>query len=78
MLERSGHLFDALILNVKMFRWERALDIALKNRKWLEIAIGYRQRYLQQMGKKETDARYLKHQSEARHRHLLVKVWGSG
>ena len=52
------------MLNVKMFRWERALDIALKNKKWLEIAIGYRQRYLQQMGKKETDQRYLKHQSE--------------
>ncbi|EGT54704.1 CBN-CHE-2 protein [Caenorhabditis brenneri] len=64
MLERNGHAFRALMMNVQMFKWKRALEIALKNKEWLEIVMGYREKYLKNCGQKETDPQFLKHMSE--------------
>ncbi|KAF8384242.1 che-2 [Pristionchus pacificus] len=64
MLEKAGHPFRALMLNITSFKWDRALDIALKNRDLLEIVIGYRQKYLQEMGRQETNEKFLKYQSQ--------------
>ncbi|KAF1745710.1 hypothetical protein GCK72_022157 [Caenorhabditis remanei] len=64
MLERNGHGFRSLMLNIQMFKWKRALELATKNKQWLEIVMGYRERYLKNCGQKETDPQFLKHQAE--------------
>ncbi|GMR32599.1 hypothetical protein PMAYCL1PPCAC_02794 [Pristionchus mayeri] len=64
MLEKAGHPFRALMLSITTFKWDRALDIALKNRDLLEIVFGYRQKYLQEMGRQETNEKFLKYQSQ--------------
>uniref|UniRef100_A0A1I7XJL4 Transposase n=1 Tax=Heterorhabditis bacteriophora TaxID=37862 RepID=A0A1I7XJL4_HETBA len=47
-----------------MFRWSRALELAVKHKTHIETVIGYRQKYLDQIGKKETDPKFLKHMGE--------------
>ncbi|CAI2355604.1 unnamed protein product [Caenorhabditis sp. 36 PRJEB53466] len=64
LLERNGQSFRSLMLNVQMFKWKRALELAVKNKQWLEIVIGYREKYLKNCGLKETDPQFLKHRSE--------------
>ncbi|CAB3409258.1 unnamed protein product [Caenorhabditis bovis] len=63
-LERNGHPFRALMINIQMFRWKRALEIALKSKDFLEVVMGYRAKYLQNIGKKESDPMFLKHMAE--------------
>ena len=38
-------------MNIKLFKWERALDIALANRKHIDTVVGYRKRHLEKLGK---------------------------
>lgn len=79
LLERSGLSFRSLMLNIQMFKWKRqfiircfffnlntfrALELGLKNKQWLEIVMGYREKYLKNCGQKETDPLFLKHMSE--------------
>ncbi|CAI4226047.1 unnamed protein product [Auanema sp. JU1783] len=64
LLEKTGNIFQSIMLNVKMFRWDRAIDMAIAHRKYLEIVMGYRQRYLKEMKRNETDPKYLKYSSE--------------
>ncbi|PAV78488.1 hypothetical protein WR25_09547 isoform B [Diploscapter pachys] len=70
ILEKSGRIFQSIMLNVKLFRWSRALELAIKNKRYLEIVIGYRQKYLEQFNLKETDPKFLKYQAE-----MLTKTW---
>uniref|UniRef100_A0A8R1TQ96 Intraflagellar transport protein 80 homolog n=1 Tax=Onchocerca volvulus TaxID=6282 RepID=A0A8R1TQ96_ONCVO len=64
MLVQNGHFFRAIMLNISLFRWQRALELAIKYKMHLETVIGYRQKYLQETGRKETDQNFLRHQSE--------------
>uniref|UniRef100_A0A1I7UPT7 Clathrin heavy chain n=1 Tax=Caenorhabditis tropicalis TaxID=1561998 RepID=A0A1I7UPT7_9PELO len=64
LLERNGHSFRALMLNIQMFKWKRALEIGFKNKQWLVIVMGYREKYLKNCGQKESDPMFLKHMSE--------------
>jgi intraflagellar transport protein 80 len=40
-------------MNVKLYRWERALDIAVSNKTHVDTVIAYRQRFLDQYKKEE-------------------------
>ncbi len=40
-------------MNIKLYRWERALDIAVNNKTHVDTVIAYRQRFLQQYSKEE-------------------------
>uniref|UniRef100_A0A1I8EJ94 WD_REPEATS_REGION domain-containing protein n=1 Tax=Wuchereria bancrofti TaxID=6293 RepID=A0A1I8EJ94_WUCBA len=64
MLVQNGHIFRAIMLNISLFRWQRALELAIKYKMHLETVIGYRQKYLQEIGRKEIDQNFLKYQSE--------------
>ncbi|TKR81001.1 hypothetical protein L596_014953 [Steinernema carpocapsae] len=63
-LTRSGDSFRAIMTAISIFQWDRALDLALKEKSFLDIVIGYRQRYLKEMGLKETDKRFIAHISD--------------
>jgi len=45
-------------MNIKLFWWERALDIALKHKTHLDTVIGFRKQYLEQMGKDEDNDKF--------------------
>ena len=50
----SARLFyRAIKMNIKLYRWERALDIAINNKTHVDTVIAYRNRFLQQYGKEE-------------------------
>jgi intraflagellar transport protein 80 len=40
-------------MNIKLYRWERALDIAVNNKTHVDTVIAYRTRFLQQYSKEE-------------------------
>lgn len=42
------------------------MELALKHNEYLEIVMGYRQRYLDKLGRKETEKVFLSHQGEVR------------
>ncbi len=45
--------YRAIKLNIKLHRWEKALDLAVKNKTHVDTVIAYRQRFLQQYSKEE-------------------------
>ena len=56
----QGKLFyRAIKMNIKLFKWERALEIAVHNKTHVDTVLAYRQRYLQQQGKKESNEKFL-------------------
>uniref|UniRef100_A0A915Q7B6 Intraflagellar transport protein 80 homolog n=1 Tax=Setaria digitata TaxID=48799 RepID=A0A915Q7B6_9BILA len=64
LLVQNGYFFRAIMLNISLFRWDRALELAIKHKMHLETVIGYRQKYLEETGRKETDRNFLQYQSE--------------
>ena len=40
-------------MNIKLFRWERALDIAVQHKTHVDTVVVYRQRFLTQYQKEE-------------------------
>jgi intraflagellar transport protein 80 len=54
-------VYRAVKMNIRYFRWARALDIALKFRTHVDTVLGYRQRFLDQFGKQETDPRFIQY-----------------
>lgn len=41
-----------------MYKWERALEIAVNNKTHVDTVIAYRKRFLEQYGKDETNERF--------------------
>ncbi|ETN75681.1 hypothetical protein NECAME_12181 [Necator americanus] len=64
LLEKGGSVYQAIMLNVIMLRWSRALDLAIKYKSFLEIVMGFRQRYLEKLGREETDEKFLRHKGD--------------
>lgn len=55
----SAKLFyRAIKLNIKMYKWDRALEIAVNNKTHVDTVIAYRKRFLEQYGKEETNDRF--------------------
>ena len=64
ILLQSKLYYRAIKLNVKLFRWEKALDIAIQNRTHVDTVIAYRQRYLAQYSKEEDNAKFKQYMNE--------------
>merc|ERR1712166_1654469 len=47
--------YRAIKLNIKLYRWDRALQIAVENKTHVDTVIAYRQRFLQQYNREETN-----------------------
>ena len=55
----SARLFyRAIKLNIKMYKWEKALEIAITQKTHVDTVIGYRKRFLEQYHKEETIPRF--------------------
>lgn len=53
--------YRAIKMNIKLYKWERALQIAVENRTHLDTVIAYRMRYLQQMKREETNQKFIEY-----------------
>ena len=51
-------IYRAIKIYVRLFRFEEALDIALKCNKYIDIVLWYRMKYLQNYQKAETSSRF--------------------
>lgn len=51
---------------MRLFRWSRALDLAVKHKTHVDTVLGYRGKYLARVGKKETDKRFMQLASQVR------------
>jgi intraflagellar transport protein 80 len=60
MLQANPSLaMQAIRLNVELFRWSRALELALKHRYLVEAVLAHRQQYLDEFGQNEHDPKFL-------------------
>ena len=55
--------YRAIMANIRLFRWERALEIAVKFKSHVDTVIGYRKKYLEQFNKDEKSQRFLQYSS---------------
>lgn len=53
--------YRAIKLNIKLYKWDRALSIAVENRTHVDTVVAYRQRYLAQQSLTETDEKFLQY-----------------
>lgn len=53
ILTQARLYYRAIKLNIKLYRWERALDIAISNKTHVDTVIAYRKRFLSQYAKEE-------------------------
>ncbi|CAM9723969.1 unnamed protein product, partial [Sphacelaria rigidula] len=49
---------------MRIFRWSRALELAVQHKTHVDTVLGYREKYLKRAGKEETDKRFLQYASE--------------
>lgn len=53
ILLQAKLFYRAIKLNIKLYRWNKALDLALTHKTHVETVVGYRQRYLEKINKEE-------------------------
>lgn len=59
LLQASPPLvYRAIKTNIRLFRWERALEIAIKFKSHVDTVLGYRHRYLDNFNRKEDNQRF--------------------
>jgi len=51
-------LYRAIKMNIKLFRWERALELAVKHKSHIDTVLAYRAKYLERFEKQESDPRF--------------------
>ncbi|XP_074403618.1 intraflagellar transport protein 80 homolog isoform X2 [Zonotrichia albicollis] len=61
LLLQAGLLYQAIQININLYNWERALELAVKHRTHVDTVLAYRQKFLQDFGKKETNQRFLQY-----------------
>lgn len=61
ILLQGGLTYRAIKLNIRLFRWERALDLALKYKTHVDTVLAFRNKYLSEWGKPETNQKFLKY-----------------
>ena len=58
-LMQAGLFYRAIMVNVRVYRWEQALKLALKHQTHVATVLWERRRFLARMQKEETDATFL-------------------
>ena len=51
-------VYRAIKMNIRLFRWARALDLAVKHKTHVDTVLAYREQFLDSYGMKETDERF--------------------
>ena len=56
--------YRAIKMNITLYRWNRALDLAIKFKTHIDTVLGYRQNYLHEFNKKENLSKFLQYNSQ--------------
>uniref|UniRef100_A0A8D0B0J4 Intraflagellar transport protein 80 homolog n=1 Tax=Salvator merianae TaxID=96440 RepID=A0A8D0B0J4_SALMN len=60
-LLQAGLVYQAIQVNINLYNWERALELAVKHKTHVDTVLAYRQKFLDDFGKKETNQRFLQY-----------------
>ena len=58
ILLQAGLFYRAIKVNIRLFNWERALELAKRNGVHIDTVCAHRQKYLQTFGKQETSKNF--------------------
>ena len=64
ILLQARLFYRAIKMNIKMFKWDRALEIAVQNKTHVDTVIAYRQRYLEKCGRPEDNQKFLQYSQD--------------
>ena len=51
-------VYRAVMLNIRLYRWDRALEVATKFKSHIDTVLGHRQKFLLKFGKKENLSKF--------------------
>jgi intraflagellar transport protein 80 len=60
VLLQGGAVFRAIKMNIRLYKWERALELALRYKTHIDTVMAYRSKYLVNFNKTETNEQFLK------------------
>ncbi|XP_030007718.1 intraflagellar transport protein 80 homolog [Sphaeramia orbicularis] len=60
-LLQAGLIYQAIKVNIDLFSWERALELAVKHKTHVDTVLAFREKFLQKFGRKETSKRFLQY-----------------
>ncbi|XP_077396712.1 intraflagellar transport protein 80 homolog isoform X2 [Festucalex cinctus] len=61
ILLQAGLIYQAIQVNIDLFNWDRALELAVKHKTHVDTVLAYREKFLQTFGRKETNKRFLQY-----------------
>lgn len=61
VLLQAGLIYQAIRVNIDLFNWERALELAVKHKTHVDTVLAFRERFLHKFGRKETNKRFLQY-----------------
>ena len=64
ILLQAGLYFRAIMLNIKTYQWDRALQLATKYKTHIDTVLASKMRHIQRFGKKETSKLFLQYEKQ--------------
>uniref|UniRef100_W5M7E3 Intraflagellar transport 80 n=1 Tax=Lepisosteus oculatus TaxID=7918 RepID=W5M7E3_LEPOC len=61
ILLQAGLIYQAIQVHINLYNWDRALELAVKYKTHVDTVLAYRQKYLEDFAKKETNKRFLQY-----------------
>ncbi|XP_033833163.1 intraflagellar transport protein 80 homolog [Periophthalmus magnuspinnatus] len=61
VLLQTGLIYQAIQINIDLFNWERALELAVKHKTHVDTVLAFREKFLQKFGRKESNKRFLQY-----------------
>ncbi|XP_067950090.1 intraflagellar transport protein 80 homolog isoform X2 [Watersipora subatra] len=61
ILLAAGLYFRAIMMNIELYNWDRALELAVKHKTHVDTVLAYRQKYLKRFEREETSQRFLQY-----------------
>uniref|UniRef100_A0A7M4ELG6 Intraflagellar transport 80 n=1 Tax=Crocodylus porosus TaxID=8502 RepID=A0A7M4ELG6_CROPO len=61
LLLQAGLIYQAIQVNINLYNWNRALELAVKHKTHVDTVLAYRQKFLEDFGKKETNKQFLQY-----------------
>ena len=59
ILLQAGLIYRAIKININLFRWDRALGLALTYKTHVDTVLAYREKYLKSVGLEETNSKFM-------------------
>jgi intraflagellar transport protein 80 len=75
VLVQGKLIYRAIKMNVNLFRWDRALNLALTHKTHIDSVIAYRQKYLTSVGLEETNSKFIELSKEVKFIRFKIKIF---